>query len=813
MSQICYFLDMAAEYQPLYDIDFWMDHSEDFNGEMVMPPYLCCQYDDLGEAGIDMDPSSGVSTPPPTVRPSAKKKMKPTSLRDILDWFKYSLADESVAETLRESSARHIAQSWCKLDELVAQLKAMGSSNMAFYFKAEIGVHLTGEALAYFIQSEGGLLTLAHRCWPEVFQRLLITIYRDISYLGNTKDIIGRRHLSKCIRLFRESAQETTSYAMLTVHRLGLTYAFEKKNRLDDDERPMLEYYDALDQRHHRVYYLPKLIYPLPPSLQLEQPAAEITGDYGSSNLVCQRRTKLRRQVSQEEFWNEERGKELTIASQRHRQASFSDLNRWSTVHNQPLLSRHFLLLTVMVYASINHAPQQVMVAAILALTHPFYAGSGMRETDPERTGKVFQAKLDIYWYLAKSLCWVHAKMDLPLACLYMAKQHVKKQPVACISELARLALLKMEIFLRYGFYTQARDLFGEWFQRVPCSSWLYEDFVMMYCAGVFYHLQDIFVEIYITELQHSDCNKLPCYNIHVEPMVRSVSNQLFLLKSILYSCLANLTIREDFRSDCKNALQLCTFYHYTVLKIGFRHIVSYASQLKHIYEKLNWDYNICSTSSHLLPFIMPLPYSVQSTMFWQELFRKAATQGLSEYQAMSGSENVRAHTDYRFTLLVSGLFHRSDFQSNTQEVFKWAEPILFMYRGCTGHRHHRIRLLEKLLWKLEMGSKVGLEGGCLVTRRELYNNLPNNSAELEKEMLAFPNLHHPKMTKRELSAQDFTRYHAQDFAQSTMRDCLNDFEYQNFSSDEMFCQYLRLRDPKVMNPCIQNGLACFRFL
>jgi len=134
------------------------------------------------------------------------------------------------------------------------------------------------------------------------------------------------------------------------------------------------------------------------------------------------------------------------------------------------------------------------------------------------------------------------------------------------------------------------------------------------------------------------------------------------------------------------------------------------------------------------------------------------------------------------------------------------------MYRGCTGHRHHRVMLLQKLHWKLIMGKKVGLEGGGMVTRRQFQAGLPSTRQDLDVELATFPNLHHPKMTKQELSAQDCTRRFIEDFAQSTMRDCLNHFEYQDFSHEENFCYYLRLRDPRVMEKCIQSGLACFRF-
>ena len=84
------------------------------------------------------------------------------------------------AQTLRETSALALAQSWSDCSEVTEQLASMGRSEMAMIFKAEVGVFLKGHNLVVFIRREGGLYTLAQKCWPGVFQRLLTAVYAEM---------------------------------------------------------------------------------------------------------------------------------------------------------------------------------------------------------------------------------------------------------------------------------------------------------------------------------------------------------------------------------------------------------------------------------------------------------------------------------------------------------------------------------------------------------------------------------------------------------------------------------------------------------
>jgi len=626
---------------------------------------------------------------------------------------------------------------------------------------------------------------------------------------------VGRRQLSRCIQQFRQTSQPATLRALTPVHRLGLTFIFNKGQRHNNDERPILEYYDLQDKRCGQVHYYPKLVYPLPPVLQFKRAFGKDALDFAPIKKIRDRRQEWTKKTPQEDAVLEEQGKVLTLETSQRRQTSYHPNSLWSKADSQSLLCRHFLLLAVMVHSVLCGAPQQAIVAGFLALTHPYYAGSGMRDQDPERAHHVTHTRVDIYWYLGKAMCMTYAAVDLPLACLHMANRLVQSQSLPCISEQARLVLFKMEILLQYGFYNQARDLFCEWVDRLPQSSWLYEELVMLYVSGMFHHVQDVLVEIYITERNHTECSALPCYSKHVEPMVRSISNQIFLLKSILYRCLSNLTVREDFRDDCKMALQICMMYHYTVLKIGFRNTMSYWCELKQVYEQLNWIH--CSeTSSHYLePFLMPIPYSILSEMFWSTLFGKAKSLDLTEWQNKSLCQDVRQVADYYYTLLVSGLFHRALFDvkcSDTKVLSEWIKATIQIYHRCTDSRHHRIVLLEKLDWKLGVGAKLGLEGEKYTIRKVPDSQLPQTRSALKAELAVFPNLHHPKMTLASLSAQHLTRRQMEHFAKEEMVDCLNDFEYQDFSSDESFCAYLRKRDKHAMDLCLASGLVCFRF-
>ena len=65
----------------------------------------------------------------------------------------------------------------------LAYSKEMGDTEMALVFKIEVATYLKRQSLAKFIQAEGWLTRLAQCAWPDQFQRHIINIYQELSWL------------------------------------------------------------------------------------------------------------------------------------------------------------------------------------------------------------------------------------------------------------------------------------------------------------------------------------------------------------------------------------------------------------------------------------------------------------------------------------------------------------------------------------------------------------------------------------------------------------------------------------------------------
>ena len=96
--------------------------------------------------------------------------------------------------------------------------------------------------------------------------------------------------------------------------------------------------------------------------------------------------------------------------------------------------------------------------------------------------------------------------MDAPLACYQKAKKMVMAQQPPCFSEQARLALMQQEILIRYGHYSRAREVLTIWFDKLPSTSWMHEELVMIHATGVFYATQEWIVAAHITNMIHEQC-------------------------------------------------------------------------------------------------------------------------------------------------------------------------------------------------------------------------------------------------------------------------------------------------------------------
>ena len=728
-------------------------------------------------------------------QPAAKRRLF-CPIQERIAWMKKN-AYRPPAQDLREKSALALAQSWSNCSEVAEEMAAMGRSPMAMIFKAEVGVFLKGHHLVVFIRKEGGLNTLAQNCWPGVFQRLLTAVYAEIARFD--QDPVDRKDLSRCVRVFREKT-EKRAVLQTAVHRLGLTECYDQR-ALESLERRLFDFYEVQADRCKALRLRPVLIYPLPPVLRVDPAESTdlIALHCPLHQCIRKKEQEWRQTVSPKARWNEERGLELSEETVLFRQKGFKSWSKWSQVQHLPVSRRHVLLLTMMAQSYFQRTPQLTVVAGFMALTHPFYSAERIVLDEPEVAPVIRSLRVDIFWFLARGLSLLHASLDLPLACLEKAKNEVLNrgpQP-PCVSEQARLALMTLEIHVRYGHYTRAREIFWNWFGRFPSPGWLFEELVMIHTAGVLSSVQDKLVEIYLTEGFHFACSRdLPCWEDFVKPMAHAVKNKILPLQSILHCCLSNLSLREDFRDDCKNALQICSLYTTTVAKILSRHRFNPAVALQLVHSQIQWGLH-SQSSVHLKPFEKPLPSHIEGRQLWIDLVERdyLKLMRLILQNSSCSANSSRMFADSLFTLLVSLLFLQSRY--DTKEVI-W--ETLMAYEKSTAGRHYRIPLLTQLL-RLKTSPK------------EMELNAPAWIPELDgiDSKIKGDSVVHPEAARSQLTADDLTASATRKTAETTMQDCLEDFKCQDLSSDEKFCSYLRKKD-EMMPAWIDFGLKCFRF-
>lgn len=741
---------------------------------------------------------------PPAIGPSSSssdsaKKGHPSPLNQCWSWLNDWL-EKPAAATLSERCATALAASWSDHLDVQKQMKELGDSDMALVFKAEVAVHLKGFQLVAFLHNVGGLDALMQRCWPEVFQRLLTSVYKEIARFDQTPRV--RQALSRCIRRFREATESRTTFHP-AVHRLGLTGSYDQ-GLLDDEDVWLLEFYKAQDCQEAKLGFCPLLVYPLPYALRIDVGLVEHLADITlkAPDVVCKRMANWRHSVRGSDQEAEKKGLALSDVSREFRRSTYPPDSPWSSQENASPYRRRLLLLRSMVMSHLNGGVPQVIVAAILALTHPFYGAGGLRR-DQAVLLRPLQA--DVYRYLARALSWMHAQIDLPLACVaMMRKAHSEQLSRLCLGDRARLVLTQMEILVRYGLMTKARDLFWFWFGCWPSQSWLHEEWVMLYASGVLHSVQESLLEIYITKTLHEGaCRELGCWKKHVSPMVRNCKTQILLLKSILLRTLSDLTLREDFRRDINNALLLCQLYDLMVTNVEHPQPAAYRTMHRSLRERLSW--NLATTNSRLLySFVLPVCFFSVNHVEWMWILFEYNDRFRIQMEEKSLAVEPRTYADHTFTLIISRLYypvvnpHPMEGHHNNSLVNTTKKN----YEKVTGNRHHRIPLLNRLMnlseeTPLPVDDKLNYDDPEIKRRA----SMPSPAVSVV----------HPGAKSDTLTAEGTVSRKKSDFLESTMRDCLGGFSALDLSSDESFCMYLRRRDPRMVT-WIEAGLRSYRF-
>ena len=805
----------------IYRVDYEIDSDSDestgpppYSPLAIYPPYQA-------ELSSSLGSSSAISLPPGLMLRNGKrlcdetdgevetkeakkhKKIRDCPLTKRIEWMRKNLC-RPLPITLREKSARAVAESWSDRFEVKDQLEAMGRSKSTSAFKAEIGVHLKGHNLVSFIRREGGLDALARKSWPEVFQRLLVAVYAETARFDQTCS--ARKDLSRCIKAFREKTLVRNTL-QVGVHRLGLTDSYcqpQLKHKSLDKTLWSLHRKEAFRESYLILY--PPLKYPLPLVLRNTDPAkvAEFRRCFLHCGRVARNETEWKQKVGSEAKQKEESGLEQSKESEELFQSSQSMLPHlfWRNAENLSLSERHVELLCHVVKLDFVRAHKTVLTAAFLLLTHPYYSLERIRLEEPQLAPRLQEYRVDVCRILARTLGWLHASLDLPFAVLHYAKLGVNAAQPPCISELARIALAELDVHVRYGHYCRAGEIFWSWFGRLPTSSWLHEEMVEIYCAGVFSSVQERLMEAIVADSVHSKCQLTRCWDRYVKPILRSAGNKIFRVRCLLHRCLSDVTLTDTFRRHLEKAQLVTSFFNLCVLKLSSKNKRVFVDELKVWYKRVQWSRR---RETHLTPFLYVVPLDTSHSGSWANLERDTQDyeRRASENSARQG-DFARDHADVLFSLVVSILLHKPRPFTDSDLISECLET----YEKTTVGRHHRIPLLKKLL------SLKEFQGTLPPLDPHLYTNEEERLCAVKRSEASggkYPDPFHPSVKKEDLSFEELTSDATRQFALTTMRDCLEDFEHQDFSSPDQFCRYLRRRD--VAAPAwIEFGLKCFRF-
>ena len=707
---------------------------------------------------MDYSETGSTSTPPEDTK---KPKNADTNRMDKMQ----QLEPVKPPPTLAEISAKSLAQAWSRDNDLLPDFCDYASSEMGLIFQIQIAIFLQGIHLVKWIQSQGGLARLSSCAWPDLFQKLLTTLCIELGYVDQ------RLSIDNSLRFLLEDYQKHIRMSpdvQHTLHQLGMTKVFPQGKIQFDDSLTQF-YYDYMDDRYLNFRSKLPMVMPLPFPLQIQtsQVNAFRKKYYASSPSIQEQQQDWQQHVTQEECRNEKTGKVLSVQTSLEQKALYENY-----CENYTPSERFMSCISTMARSQVNGAYPVVLITALFSLLHPFYSAKNQSDFPLLR-----RFRIDIFWFLSRALCSFYAQLDLPLACLHVARATMG--PFPCLSDRMREALLFQNMAVQYGHWKAADQVFQHWFYQVPPSSWLFEELVLIHIAGLFWQMENILVEVYMNRIFHDKCRKL-CWKEYIAPSQLALKFLTNLINRVVYRCMSDKTIHQRFRCNLQTALYLCCYFELTIGKLDLKKShKNIDPELKYIWQRLerNMEFN---SSRHLTPFMKILPYFAGSQFYWDKLIQTHLDTFKKTMQGFSLAKHPKPYADQLFSLLTCMLYH-NDCDPLPQVI----QATLETYLKSTAERHYRIPLLQKL--------------------QKMYSD--KKSYRLKLENRGSDRLHREN---QELSAVGMTHQDICAFS-VTLRDALNDFEHVDLSNDDKFCLYLKQRDPLVP-AWIDFGLDSLRF-
>jgi len=668
--------------------------------------------------------------------------------------------------SLMDKSARSLAQYWTDNDIVAEQVREVSTSSISGLLHVQVGLFLHGLALYTMIKAANGLKSLAANCIPYLFQRFLVHVFTECASGGISKllDV----HLAD----YQNILMKDTPKLDYDVHRLGLSLMLKQDSLSDVTEAYIQDFYIIMCERHMvnrstEAIYLP---YPLPHVLRIDpaktQDKVVLHFPFGGEALGAHQ--KWLTAVSKSDKQDELKG------------LACSDYTRLlaqekSSIQGEKNANKRYIrCLNSVACSHYNEAHPLPIVLALLTLSEPLYMiQPALLDHETELFKRRKQFRMDTLTFLAKSLSAMYAYLDLPLACFYMAKQCLGDYAV--LADEIRLAVLYQAILVSYGQWDTATTLFYEWFHRIPIRSKLFQELVVVHAKCVFSQIDDILIEIWITQQMHAKCSSY-CHDKYIKKAANKILNLIKGLDRIVHQ-IHSYDLGGIFFAEV-HIIQAVS-RQYTIL----------AGKCKDPSKNPHWDFDLIhccadvswyysnTISSHLKPYAGHISSWVQSPGFWMNGIERVNTVFKKKVEHKSYLATSRCLADSLYSILAC-MIHC---------IVPDYECLLVMiqtsreYELYTANRHYRIPLLEKLINTMGWPDECILESHPKPDRPRRANSPPSINYHIGVPL--------SKTTAVGTSLESINR-----FLQS-VRDAHDTSYPGKWSNDESFIRYLRQRD------------------
>lgn len=690
--------------------------------------------------------------------------------------------------TLMDHCAKFIANRCETPVELFEHLDKYASKEYSIsdLMKIKIGLFLKGILLDTLIQSERGLATLSVNCVSQCFEPFLVHVLNEGSRIGRTIPCFDRHRQAYATFIKRKTQVDHN------VHRLGLTESFRQTNLNESSLDYLIDaYYGFLNGlQTYRTGYLP-MVEPIPKVLRINESHKELESmeednrfNFPLGPVAALKQLEMIQSSSKQVQLIEQRGQTLSPYSSKLQHRKLKALLSFSSgMSSEDMSTRAFFhLLSAMARCHHNNAPHLVFYMCLLALTEPFYCPKYNPNTTAYNQRRL-QFKFDVFLFFATALSSLNAKLDLPLACLLKAKRMVSSGVESLLSDEMRYAVAYQTILVDYGHWHHATTLFHHWYAKIPCSSQLFRDLILVHIKGVFFQIENVLAELWITKIYHTHCTKR-CYEEYIETTTKNIGKRIDEAKAIAHACLSLPDLYQiDFNSELELILDVCNIYHLSLEQTHFRSDAPYqfSDRLGNLWQKMQWQ---CprQTVRHLQPFVQQLPFSTTSAYFWNLNMDQIMIEFRERQSKVTHVVTSRVLADCLFSTSLCMLYHSS---LNDKTITAFTEA-LEEYERFTMGRHYRIPLIRLLLQVLK-------ESHVFALPQDLFSCL------------------HPKIPAREKNAIGMTLETVFQFA-SSLEDVVNHGHETSSLNNESFIDFLK-RNDKHMTYWIMMGQQIFTFV